>query len=89
MWKALLDDKTRGDTPEYLVAAKTVLDGKASAEARNELLQEATVMAQVEPHATKRAGIIFGWVFVLISSGSAQVRCTPWGSRAERQTKSY
>eukprot|EP00039_Didymoeca_costata_P002163 m.57956 g.57956 ORF g.57956 m.57956 type:complete len:1717 (+) comp11144_c1_seq1:172-5322(+) len=48
VWKSLLDESSSGGPPEYLVAAKTVTDAKASPEASQELVAEATLMAQVE-----------------------------------------
>jgi serine/threonine protein kinase len=48
--KATLDESERRNTPEYTVAAKTVLDAKNSPEATSELLAEASVMAQVGSH---------------------------------------
>ena len=52
VWKGLLDDKAHSQVPEYLVAAKTALPSTApdSAAAREDLLQEATVMATVGQH---------------------------------------
>ena len=54
VWKGLLNDGDSADTPEYLVAAKTVKvkEGKDSecVAAENELMQEALLMAQVKPH---------------------------------------
>ena len=62
VWKALLDDTNPGSVfknPEYLVAAKTVLDGSDMA-ARDDLLHEAVVMAQVKthPHLVSLIGVI-------------------------------
>ena len=48
--KGVLDDRDHKSVPEYLVAAKTVLDSSKSPEAIDDLLQEATVMAQVGEH---------------------------------------
>eukprot|EP00039_Didymoeca_costata_P014829 m.244994 g.244994 ORF g.244994 m.244994 type:complete len:1378 (+) comp16106_c0_seq31:355-4488(+) len=50
VWKGLVDESAQGGPPEYLVAVKTVLDSKATPEARDELLSEAGVMAQIKPH---------------------------------------
>ena len=50
VWKGLLDDRDHRSVPEYLVAAKTVLNSSKSQEAKEDLLQEATVMAQVGEH---------------------------------------
>jgi serine/threonine protein kinase len=48
VWKAKLDEsKSTNGVPEYMVAAKTVLDKEADADATNDLLNEAAVMAQV------------------------------------------
>jgi serine/threonine protein kinase len=48
VWKAMLNERGR---PEYLVAAKTVLEeGAVSAAATEDLTTEATVMAQLEGH---------------------------------------
>jgi hypothetical protein len=48
VYKALLDESgTSSMMPEYVVAAKTVLDAKESTEATKELLGEATVMCTV------------------------------------------
>jgi serine/threonine protein kinase len=49
VWKATLDESKIGGVPGYLVAVK-MLTGEAGAEAASELLREATVMAQIEPH---------------------------------------
>ena len=55
VWKGLLKDGDNTSVPEYLVAAKTVkvdeckeVEGTVVAE--RELMQEALLMAQVEPH---------------------------------------
>ena len=50
VWKCVLDEMFRRGTPEYTVAAKTVLDADQSPEATNELLSEASVLAQVAGH---------------------------------------
>ena len=50
VWKGTLDDKDHVGVPEYMVAAKTVLDTANSPEAKDDLLQEATVMANVGTH---------------------------------------
>ena len=50
VWKAMLDESPRGGPPAYMVAAKTVLDAKASPEATQELQDEALVMARVTGH---------------------------------------
>ena len=50
VWKAVLDESSAGGPPGYLVAVKEVLDADASQEARNDLLQEAAVMAQIGSH---------------------------------------
>jgi serine/threonine protein kinase len=48
VWKALLDEsKSANGVPEYMVAAKTVLDKDANSDATDDLLNEAAVMAQV------------------------------------------
>jgi serine/threonine protein kinase len=48
--KAQLDETFTRSTPEYTVAAKTVLDAKSSPEATKEILAEAGVMAAVGSH---------------------------------------
>ena len=50
VWKCVLDEHFARGTPEYTVAAKIVLDAKESPEATNDLLSEASVMAQVAGH---------------------------------------
>jgi serine/threonine protein kinase len=50
VYKAQLDEMFTRSTPEYTVAAKTVLDAKSSPEATNEMLAEAGVMAAVGSH---------------------------------------
>lgn len=50
VWKGVLDESFSRNTPEFSVAAKTVLDAKESPEATSELLSEASVMAQVAGH---------------------------------------
>jgi serine/threonine protein kinase len=50
VYKAQLDELFTRSTPEYTVAAKTVLDAKSSPEASNEMLAEAGVMAAVGSH---------------------------------------
>ena len=50
VWRCVLDESYVRDTPEVTVAAKTVLDSKSSPEATQELLSEASVMAQVSGH---------------------------------------
>ena len=50
VWQCVLDESYTRDTPECTVAAKTVLDSKESSEATQELLSEASVMAQVSGH---------------------------------------
>ena len=50
VWKGMLDESHSRGTPEFIVAAKTVIDAKASPEARREMLAEAQVMAQVSGH---------------------------------------
>ena len=53
VWKGLLSDGDYSNTPEYIVAAKTVKEGKdaeGTAVAESELMKEALLMAQVEPH---------------------------------------
>ena len=49
VWKGTLDDKDHPAVPEYMVAAKTVLD-TANQEATDDLLQEATVMHTLGSH---------------------------------------
>jgi surface protein len=49
VWKAMLDESHATRRPEYLVAAKTVLEG-APAEARADLMTEAAAMAQLAGH---------------------------------------
>jgi hypothetical protein len=50
VYKAQLDEMFTRSTPEYTVAAKTVLDAKSSPEAAREMLAEAGVMAAVGSH---------------------------------------
>jgi serine/threonine protein kinase len=50
VWKCTLDETSAGGTPSYLVAAKTVLDISSKPEARDELVSEAIVMAQLTGH---------------------------------------
>jgi serine/threonine protein kinase len=50
VWKCTLDETATGGTPSYLVAAKTVLDIDSKPEARDELVSEAIVMAQLTGH---------------------------------------
>jgi serine/threonine protein kinase len=50
VWKAMLDESATTGNPEYQVAAKTVLDAGASAEATADLTTEAAVMAQLAGH---------------------------------------
>jgi serine/threonine protein kinase len=49
VWKAMLDESSTTRSPEYQVAAKTVLEG-APLNARTELATEAAVMAQLAGH---------------------------------------
>ena len=49
VWKGTLDDQSHADVPEYMVAAKTVLD-ITNQEATDDLLHEATVMHTVGRH---------------------------------------
>lgn len=51
VFKALLDESANHGPPEYMVAAKTVLASAASQGATNELLTEATMMAELGNHA--------------------------------------
>ena len=50
VWKGMIDLSETTGTPPYLVAAKTVLDAQATPAGLDELVQEATVMAQVGQH---------------------------------------
>jgi serine/threonine protein kinase len=50
VWKAMLDESSTTGSPEYQVAAKTVLNANESPEATEDLLNEAAVMAQVKGH---------------------------------------
>jgi serine/threonine protein kinase len=50
VWKAMLDESSITGTPEYQVAAKTVLNTNESPEATEDLINEAAVMAQVRGH---------------------------------------
>ena len=55
VWKGMLDDKSAIGHPEYMVAAKIVLDAEggdeaAFAAAETDLLKEALLMAQVDTH---------------------------------------
>jgi serine/threonine protein kinase len=63
VWKAMLDESSSTGTPEYQVAAKTVLED-APPEARTELATEAAMMAQLAGH--KNLVSIIG----VVSSGS-------------------
>jgi surface protein len=47
VWKAMLDESASTGSPEYQVAAKTVLNADASQEATEDLMTEAAVMAQL------------------------------------------
>jgi serine/threonine protein kinase len=64
VWKALLDEsKGANGVPEYMVAAKTVLDKDANSDATDDLLNEAAVMAQVagadgHPNLVSLIGVI-------------------------------
>ena len=53
VWKGLLKDGDNAAIPEYMVAAKTVKEAKdaeTTATVESELMKEALLMAQVEPH---------------------------------------
>lgn len=50
VWKGMIDLSAETGNPAYMVAVKTVLDVQATPEGLNELVQEATVMAQVGQH---------------------------------------
>lgn len=50
VWKALLSDGAHSDVPEYIVAAKIAIENGSSTAATDDLLNEATVMAQVGEH---------------------------------------
>ena len=50
VFKGILDEMFTRGTPEYTVAAKTVLIANESSEAKRELLSEASLMAQVAGH---------------------------------------
>lgn len=50
VYKAMLDESSKGGPPSFMVAAKTVLDSKASPEATRDLESEALVMARVAGH---------------------------------------
>ena len=60
VWKCDLDEMEMRGTPEYTVAAKTVLDVQKSPQAKQELLHEASVMAQVvgSPNLVSIIGVI-------------------------------
>ena len=47
-----------------------------------------TIVAAKTVCSRKRAVILFGWAFFLISLGSPHVRCTPMGRTCGDQTKS-
>jgi serine/threonine protein kinase len=51
VWKAMLDESPQGGPPAYMVAAKTVLDAKASPDATRELQDEAMVMVRLTGQA--------------------------------------
>jgi serine/threonine protein kinase len=75
VYKAQLDEMFTRSTPEYTVAAKTVLDAKSSPEATREMLAEAGVMAAVgaHPNLVSLIGIITrGDPLVLILQFCAQ-----------------
>lgn len=48
VWKGILDESSRGGVPGYMVAIKTTKD--AEGEGANEMVREATLMAQVDHH---------------------------------------
>jgi hypothetical protein len=60
VWKAMLDEHFVRNTPEYMVAAKTVLDPAHNHEGTQELVAEATIMMQVNghPHLVSIIGVI-------------------------------
>jgi surface protein len=61
VYKATLDESSvAGGVPEYLVAAKTVLDANASPDATRELRVEAMMMARLgaHPHVVSIVGVI-------------------------------
>merc|ERR1719183_3167649 len=60
VYKATLDESDNGGPPGYIVAAKTVLNAKASPEATRELESEALVMAQVpaNPNLVSLIGVV-------------------------------
>jgi hypothetical protein len=75
VYKAQLDETHTRDAPEYTVAAKTVLDAKASPEATQEMLNEAGVMAAVgsHPNLVTIIGVVTrGDPFILIIQFCAQ-----------------
>ena len=80
VWKGLLDDRDYSSVPEYIVAAKTVRNkvplqaslgpySDAVAAAREELMQEAMVMAQVaHPNLVALIGVVTKgdpWVLIV------------------------
>ena len=50
VWKAILDESSVGGPPGYMVAIKEAVVADDSLEARDDLLQEAALMAQVGAH---------------------------------------
>lgn len=50
VWKGMVDTSATTGIPPYMVAVKTVIDAQANPEGLEELVQEATVMAQVGQH---------------------------------------
>ena len=50
VWKAVLDESSQGGPPGYTVAVKEVTSAIESPQAREDLLQEAAVMAQIGAH---------------------------------------
>ena len=58
VWKGLLDESSAGGVPSYMVAVKTSKEAKG--EGADEMMHEATVMAQVSghPHLVSLIGVV-------------------------------
>ena len=85
VWKGLLQDGANPNTPEYMVACKVVKEASGSldiagvAQAEEELLKEALLMAQVEthPHLVSIIGVI--------TRGSPKLLCLSFCEHGELQ----
>ena len=66
VWKAVLDERSAGGVPGYMVAVKTALDGNGSG--ADDLRREALVMAQVTDHCNVVAliGVVTSGVPLLL-----------------------